>query len=75
METLLHFLLQHDVLSPTQYWHLRLLSTLTLGPLLSVLYLVYLGWRKPRTPRAAVNSSATMWVSSDGQLLSRRARS
>lgn len=70
METLLHFLLQHGVLSPTQYWHLSLLSTLMFGPLLGVLYLVYLGWR---APRAAV-TPPTMWVSSDGRLFIRRSR-
>ncbi len=40
----------HGVLSATQYGHLRLLSTLLLGPLLGVRYLVYLGWRTPHTP-------------------------
>lgn len=54
MQPRLHFLLLHGVLSATQYGHLRLLSTLLLGPLLGVRYLVYLGWRTPHTPRAVL---------------------
>ncbi|MGI4738103.1 MAG: hypothetical protein ACRYG7_23285 [Janthinobacterium lividum] len=70
----LHFLLQHGVLSATQYWKLRLLSAIALGPLLGVLYLVFLSWRRPRVPRAAASPAPTMWVDKDGRLLVRRTR-
>jgi len=74
MASPLHFLLQHGVLSSTQYWKLRLLSAIALGPLLGVLYLVVLSWRRPRVPRAAAGPAPTMWVDKNGRLLVRRAR-
>lgn len=68
METLLHSLLQHGVLSSTQYWHLRLLSAISLGPLLGVLYLLVAGWRGRRRSRVAPPATS-LWVNSQGQLL------
>lgn len=48
MEHLLKMLAQHWHLSPAHYWHLRLLSATSLGPLLGVLYVVFSGkWRRP----------------------------
>ncbi|MGI4835963.1 MAG: hypothetical protein ACRYFK_21120 [Janthinobacterium lividum] len=72
MDYFLHTLLQHGVLSSTQYWHLRLLSAIAFGPLLGVLYLVFFGWRKPR---AAAGPAPNMWVGQDGRLFVRHTRS
>lgn len=68
MEHLLQLLAHHWQLSPAQYWHLRLLSALSLGPLLGVLYLVFFGRLAPRKPRGA---APRLWVNSSGQLLSK----
>ena len=40
MEHLIKALAQAWHLSPAQYWHLRLLSTLSVGPLLAILGLL-----------------------------------
>ena len=72
METLLHFLVHRGVLSPAQYWPLRLLITIALGPMLAIAYLFFSYWRAPRQPGAAAGSLPGMWVSSKGQLLVRR---
>lgn len=74
MDTLLHLLRQHGVLSADQYWHLRLLSAITFGPLLAVLYLVVRYWRKPRTPRVPASPPPTLWIGEDGRLLIRHVR-
>ena len=63
MEYLLKILAQHGVLSPTHYWHLRLLGAILLGPLLGILYLLFSGKRK------RPGAGPTMWVNSKGQLL------
>lgn len=69
-----HFLklLAHDCgLSQADYWHLRLLSSISLVPLLAVLYLIFfgkIGQRKPPRPKVS------LWVSSDGQLIARPAQ-
>lgn len=68
MDTLLHFLVHRGVLSPAQYWPLRLLSTIALGPLLAVMYLFFFSWRAPRRPGAAAKTRPAMWVDSEGQL-------
>lgn len=70
MDTFFHFLLKHGVLSVSQYWHLRLIGSVTFGPLLGVLYLFFQRWRKP--PVAA--PPPTLWVDADGRLLIRRVR-
>ena len=69
MEHLLKFLVQHWHLSSTQYWHLRLLSSLLLGPLVGVLYLVFFDKRTWRKPYATPSPKPTMWISSDGRLI------
>lgn len=69
METLLHFLAQHGVLSAAQYWHLRLLSAIAFGPLLGILYLVLFDKRPRARPRAAGETAPTMWVDQKGRLL------
>jgi hypothetical protein len=68
MEYLLKVLAQHGALSPAHYWHLRLLSSISLGPLLGIFYLVFFGKRK-RPGLAA--PGPTMWVNSKGKLFSR----
>ena len=68
MEYLLKILASHGALSPAHYWHLRLLSSIALGPLLGVLYLLVAGKRKrPILPAAG----PTLWINSDGQLFYR----
>ncbi len=70
MEHPLKILAQHWDLSSDQYWHLRLLSALLLGPLLGVLFLVFFDKRSRTGPRAVAAPKPTMWVNSKGQLLS-----
>ena len=72
METLLHFLVHRGVLSPAQYWPLRLLGTIALGPLLATMYLFFFKWHAPRRPSVAAKSLPTMWVDNEGQLQVRR---
>ncbi|QKG51597.1 hypothetical protein [Hymenobacter sp. BRD67] len=67
MEQLLKLLAQHWHLTTDDYWHLRLLCTLLLGPIVGVLYLVFFD---KRTPRTAAGSRPGMWVSREGLLLS-----
>ncbi len=47
METLIKTIAHAWDLSPAHYWHLRILSSLMLMPLLGVLYLVFFNRRKP----------------------------
>ena len=70
MEQLFKIIAQHWDLSPDQYWHLRLLSSLSLGPLVGVLYLVFFDKRAQPKPRTVAAPKPTMWVGSDGRLLS-----
>ncbi|MGI4867439.1 MAG: hypothetical protein ACRYFZ_26205 [Janthinobacterium lividum] len=66
-----HFLklLAYDCgLSQTQYWHLRLLGSISLVPLLGVLYLVLFDKRQQRSPPPA-RPTLSLWVSSDGRLI------
>jgi hypothetical protein len=70
MEHLLKILAQHWELSSDQYWHLRLLCSLLLGPVLGVLYLLFFDKRERYKPRVATGSKPTMWVNSQGQLFS-----
>jgi hypothetical protein len=67
MEYLLKLLVQHAGLSPTHYWHLRLLCAIVPGPLLGILYLLFFDKRARPRPRAGVGP--TMWVTSEGRLL------
>jgi hypothetical protein len=69
MEHVLKLLAQHWALSPTQYWHFRLLMALSLGPLLAILYLVFFDRRARRKASVATGSQPSMWVGSDGRLL------
>lgn len=70
MEHLLKILAQHWDLSSDQYWHLRLLSALLVGPLLGILYLLFFDKRERPRPRPAAGPKPTMWVNSEGQLIS-----
>ena len=66
-----HFLklLAYDCgLSQSQYWHLRLLSSVSLMPLLCIFYLVFFDKRAQRTPPAA-RPHLSLWVNSDGRLI------
>ncbi|RZK32474.1 MAG: hypothetical protein EOO63_01260 [Hymenobacter sp.] len=66
-----HFLktLAYDCgLSQSQYWHLRLLGSISLVPLLGVLYLVLFDKRRRSSP-AATRPALSLWVSSNGQLI------
>jgi hypothetical protein len=54
----------HCGLSLSDYWHLRLVLSVSLGPLLGVLYLV-LFERRERRPGYA------LWVSQSGKLIAR----
>ncbi|MFD1874236.1 hypothetical protein [Hymenobacter bucti] len=67
MEYLLRMLAHHWGLSQSQYWHLHLLSSVSLGPLLGILYLVVFDRRARRRAHAA--AKASMWVGADGRLL------
>jgi len=68
MEYLLRILAHHWGLSQSQYWHLHLLSSVSFGPLLGILYLMVAGRRARRRAQAAA-AKASMWVGADGRLL------
>jgi hypothetical protein len=51
-------------LSQSHYWHLRLVLSVSLGPLLGVLYLMLFG-RRGRRP------GYRLWVRPDGKLVAR----
>lgn len=70
MEHLLKTIAHHWNLSSDQYWHLRLLCTLLLGPLVGILYFVFFDKRAQRRPRPATGPKPGMWIDSKGQLLS-----
>jgi len=55
----------HCGLSLSHYWHLRLLLSVSFGPLMAIGYLIVSGWRKPPRP------TYTLWVRHDGQLVAR----
>jgi hypothetical protein len=67
MEQLLRVFAHHWGLSQSQYWHLHLLSSVSLGPLLGILYLVVFDRRARRRAQAAA-AKASMWVGADGRL-------
>lgn len=54
----------HCGLSMSHYWHLRLLLSVSLGPLLGVLYLVLFGRRGRRR-------GYSLWISREGRLVAR----
>lgn len=64
MDHLLKTFAIHCGLSQSHYWHLRLVLSVSLGPLLGVLYLVLFG-RRGRLP------AYRLWVRSDGKLVAR----
>ncbi|MVN77038.1 hypothetical protein GO988_11945 [Hymenobacter sp. HMF4947] len=68
MEFLLKIVAHHWHMSADQYWHLRLLSSLLVGPLVGVLYFVFFDKREQPKPRVATGPKPAMWVDSDGQL-------
>jgi hypothetical protein len=63
MDHLLKTFALHCGLSQSHYWHLRLVLSVSLGPLLGVLYLVLFGRRGRPTYR--------LWVRPDGKLVAR----
>ncbi|MGI4834222.1 MAG: hypothetical protein ACRYFK_12255 [Janthinobacterium lividum] len=67
MDHLLKECALHCGLSLSQYWHLRLVMSVSLGPLLAILYLILFDRRAPRQPPR----SYSLWVRSDGQLVAR----
>ncbi|GAA4507402.1 hypothetical protein GCM10023172_37970 [Hymenobacter ginsengisoli] len=64
MDHLLKTFALHCGLSLSHYWHLRLVLSVSLGPLLGVLYLVLFG-RRGRRP------TYSLWVRPDGKLIAR----
>ena len=69
MEHLLKLLASDCGLSQSQYWHLRLLSSISLVPMLGVLYLVFFDKLGRRSPPAAARPNLSLWVASDGRLI------
>jgi len=63
MDHLLKTFALHCGLSMSHYWHLRLLLSVSLGPLLGVLYLVLFGRRGRR--------GYSLWISREGRLVAR----
>lgn len=68
MELLLKALAHHWGLSQSQYWHLHLLSSVSVGPLVGIVYLVF-DRRARRRAYEAARAKASMWVGADGRLL------
>lgn len=69
MNHLLKDLALHCGLSLSQYWHLRLLLSVSLVPLLGGLYLAFFEKRERRKPSTVNDSSYSLWVGSDGRLV------
>ena len=72
MELLLKTLAHHWGLSQSQYWHLHLLSSVSIGPLVGIVYLVFFDRRARRRAYEAARAKASMWVGADGRLLTYR---
>lgn len=70
MEHFLKMLAQHWAFGSEHYWHLRLLSSLMLGPLLGVLGVIFFDKRTRPRLRGLAGPKPTMRVSSAGRLLS-----
>jgi hypothetical protein len=64
MDHLLKAFALHCGLSMSHYWHLRLLLSVSLGPLLGVFYLVLFGRRGRRR-------GYSLWISPEGRLVAR----
>ena len=64
MDHLLKTFALHCGLSMSHYWHLRLLLSVSLGPLVGVLYLLLFGRRERRR-------SYSLWISREGRLIAR----
>ncbi len=64
MDHLLKTFALHCGLSQSHYWHLRLVLSVSFGPLLGVLYLVLFGRRGRRR-------AYRLWVRPDGKLVAR----
>lgn len=69
MEYLIQTIARHWDLSPTHYWHLRILSSVLLGPLLGIGYLLFSTKRTRPRRRPAADAGTSLWVGSDGRLL------
>lgn len=69
MDHLLKDFALHCGLSLSTYWHLRLLGSVSLVPLLVGLYVAFFDKRRRRKPR-----TFSLWVSRDGQLVARPGR-
>jgi hypothetical protein len=63
-------LLAYDYLglSQAQYWHLRLLGSVSFGPLLGILYLVFFDKPGRRPPPVAPRPPVSLWINSEGRL-------
>jgi hypothetical protein len=57
-------------LSQSQYWHVRLLGSVSFGPLLGILYLVVFGRLGRRTLPPVPRPPVSLWVNSEGRLIS-----
>ncbi len=64
MDHLLKTFALHCGLSQSHYWHLRLVLSVSFGPMLGVLYLVLFGRRGRR-------AAYRLWVRPDGKLVAR----
>lgn len=68
MDELLKSFALHCGLSLSDYWHLRLILSVSFGPLLAVLYLVLFDRRGPRP-------IYSLWIRPDGKLIARPSKS
>lgn len=69
MDHLLKTWALHCGLSISQYWHLRLLLSVSLVPLLAGLYVAFFDKHRRRKPR-----TYSLWVRRDGRLVARFGR-
>jgi len=72
MDHLLKEAALHCGLSLSQYWHLRLVLSVALGPLLGILYLVL--FDRPKRRWAVRSGHYTLWVNREGRLVFRSRR-
>lgn len=69
MDHLLKTFALHCGLSLSQYWHLRLLASMSLVPVLTGLYVAFFDKRRQPKPR-----TYSLWVGRDGRLVARFGR-